>query len=53
MSSSKAYYFRRYMKKYVEAGGTFEELAPERITEADVRNTSPSTPSGGGRRASP
>lgn len=36
MSSSKAYYFRRYMKKYVEAGGTFEELAPEKITEADV-----------------
>ncbi len=38
LSSSRRYYFRRYLKKYEEMGGTFENLAPEQITEADIND---------------
>ena len=36
LSSSKRYYFRRYLKKYHEAGGEFECLDPAQVTLADV-----------------
>ncbi len=36
LSSSRRYYFRRYLKKYSEAGAAFEKLLPERVTDADI-----------------
>lgn len=36
LSSSRRYYFRRYLKKYEEAGADFEKIDPENITQAHV-----------------
>jgi hypothetical protein len=36
LSSSKRYYFRRYLKKFQEMGGSFECIEPEKLTAADV-----------------
>ncbi len=36
LSSSKRYWFRRYLKKYEEAGGSFEVIEPGSLTDADV-----------------
>lgn len=38
LSVSTRYYFRRYMKKFAEAGGVFENIAPERVTEIDIND---------------
>jgi hypothetical protein len=38
LSSSRRYYFRRYLKKYSEAGAAFEKLSPDRVTDADIEN---------------
>jgi hypothetical protein len=36
LSSSKRYYFRRYLKKFNEMGGSFECIEPDNLTAADV-----------------
>jgi len=36
LSSSRRYYFRRYLKKYLEAGAVFEKFASDRLTDADI-----------------
>jgi len=38
LSSSRRYYFRRYQGKFEKAGGTIEELPPEKLTERDVED---------------
>lgn len=38
MSSSKRYYFRRYLKKFIEAGGSFEVIEPGTLTIEDVKD---------------
>jgi hypothetical protein len=36
LSSSRRYYFRRYLKKYSEAGAAFEKRTPDRVTDEDI-----------------
>jgi hypothetical protein len=38
LSSSRRYYFRRYLGKFEKAGGSIEEVAPERLSERDVED---------------
>jgi hypothetical protein len=38
LSYSTRRYFRRYMKKYFEAGGSFETVLPHEITEDDIED---------------
>jgi GNAT acetyltransferase-like protein len=36
LSSSRRYYFRRYLKKYNEAGADFQKVAAADVTDADI-----------------
>jgi hypothetical protein len=36
LSSSRRYYFRRYLRKFLDAGGEFEDVAPASVTAADI-----------------
>ena len=38
LSYSTRRYFRRYMKKYFEAGGSFETVLPDEITDTDIED---------------
>lgn len=38
LSYSTRRYFRRYMKKYFEAGGSFETVLPDQITDNDIED---------------
>lgn len=38
LSSSRRYYFRRYLGKFEKAGGTIEEIAPDKLTDRDVED---------------
>ncbi len=38
LSHSTRRYFRRYMKRFLEAGGSFETIPPEAIGEADIED---------------
>ena len=38
LSSSKRYFFRRYTKKFINAGGIFENISPENISHEDVED---------------
>jgi hypothetical protein len=38
LSYSTRRYFRRYMKKYFEAGGSFETVLPDEITDRDIED---------------
>ena len=38
LSYSTRRYFRRYMKKFFEAGGSFETVPPDEITETDIED---------------
>ncbi len=38
LSYSTRRYFRRYMKKYFEAGGSFETVLPHEITDTDIED---------------
>jgi len=37
LSASRRYYYSRYMKKFVDSGGVFENIPPENITALEVR----------------
>jgi Acetyltransferase (GNAT) domain len=36
LSSSKRYFYKRYMKRYCNAGGSFENVSPDNITPSDI-----------------
>ena len=38
LSHSTRRYFRRYMKKYFDAGGSFETVLPNKITDSDIED---------------
>jgi hypothetical protein len=38
LSDSNRYYFKRYLKKFSEAGGVFENIAPAEVSEQDIRD---------------
>lgn len=38
LSYSTRRYFRRYMKKFFEAGGSFETVLPDEITDSDIKD---------------
>jgi len=37
LSSSKRYFYRRYMKKFINAGGVFENIASSDISSSDIK----------------
>lgn len=38
LSDSNRYYFKRYLKKFSEAGGVFENIAPAEVSEQDIED---------------
>lgn len=37
LSASNRYYFKRYLKKFGEAGGVFENIAPAEVNDQDIK----------------
>ena len=38
MSSSKRYYYRRYMNRFINSGGTFESISSDCISDRDIQD---------------